>query len=80
MLILRPQHGRVCLPALFLVLLSQSASLPAQGPVQPTGAKYEVAIERNVMVGMRDGVSLACDVYRPALNGKAVDGKFPVIL
>ena len=78
--ILRPQHGRVSLPALFLVLLSQSVLLPAQGPAQPAGAKYEVVIERNVMVGMRDGVRLACDVYRPALNGKAVDGKFPVIL
>ena len=29
---------------------------------------------------MRDGVNLACDIYRPALNGQPVDGKFPAIL
>ncbi len=29
---------------------------------------------------MRDGVKLACNIYRPALNGKPVDGKFPVIM
>ncbi|MCM5680176.1 CocE/NonD family hydrolase [Schlegelella sp. S2-27] len=34
----------------------------------------------DVMVPMRDGVRLATDVYRPALDGVAVDGVFPVIL
>lgn len=29
---------------------------------------------------MRDGVSLATDVYRPARNGKAINRRFPVIL
>jgi hypothetical protein len=29
---------------------------------------------------MRDGVRLACDIYRPGNNGAAIDGKFPVIL
>ena len=29
---------------------------------------------------LRDGVKLATDVYRPARNGKAVAGRFPVIL
>jgi putative CocE/NonD family hydrolase len=29
---------------------------------------------------MRDGVRLATNVYRPAENGKVVEGKFPVIL
>ena len=43
-------------------------------------APYEVAIEKDVMVAARDGVKLATDIYRPARNGKAVDGKFPVIL
>lgn len=32
------------------------------------------------MVPMRDGVKLACDIYRPAAGGKPVEGKFPVIL
>jgi len=43
-------------------------------------AKYQVIVERNVMITMRDGVKLACDIYHPAANGKAVDGKWPVIL
>jgi putative CocE/NonD family hydrolase len=40
----------------------------------------EIAAETDVMIAMRDGVKLATDIYRPARNGKAVDGKFPVIL
>ena len=29
---------------------------------------------------MRDGVRLATDIYRPALNGVPVPGRFPMIL
>jgi putative CocE/NonD family hydrolase len=43
-------------------------------------ASYEVILESNHRVRLRDGVNLATDVYRPARNGKAVSGKFPVIL
>jgi putative CocE/NonD family hydrolase len=32
------------------------------------------------MVAMRDGVRLAADIYRPALNGSAVDAAFPVLV
>jgi putative CocE/NonD family hydrolase len=41
---------------------------------------YEVIVERNVMVRMRDGIKLACDVYRPAHHGQAATGRFPAIL
>ena len=41
---------------------------------------YGVVVERDVMVAMRDGVRLATDIYRPARDGVAVEGKFPVIL
>ena len=41
---------------------------------------YEVHTESNVMVSMRDGVRLACDVYRPAKTGVPLDGAFPVLL
>jgi putative CocE/NonD family hydrolase len=37
-------------------------------------------VEENVMAPMRDGVKLATDVYRPARDNKALDGKFPVVL
>src|SRR5689334_10298793 len=43
-------------------------------------SQYEIVVEHDVMITMRDGVKLACDIYRPAQNGKAVEGKFPIIL
>lgn len=41
---------------------------------------FEFIIDSNVMIALRDGVKLATDIYRPASNGKALDGQFPVIL
>jgi uncharacterized protein len=41
---------------------------------------FEVLLESNHRVGLRDGVNLATDVYRPTRNGKAAAGRFPVIL
>ncbi len=43
-------------------------------------SSYEVSVAKSEMVQMRDGVRLATDIYRPARNGSAADGKFPVIL
>jgi putative CocE/NonD family hydrolase len=43
-------------------------------------AEYEVAVEKDVMAPMRDGVRLATDVYLPAKDGKAIEGKLPTIL
>ena len=62
--------------------LSAQRTLAQQRPAPaPSGeAKYDVIVLKDVMIPMRDGVKLACDIYRPALNGKAVEGKFPVIL
>src|ERR1700692_3579562 len=48
----------------------------AQGGMPP----YDALLESNRRVVLRDGVKLATDVYRPARNGKAVAGRFPVIL
>ncbi len=59
------------------VVVSLAATALPQAAPQTT---YDVALEKNVMVPMRDGVRLACDIYRPALNGQPVAGKFPVIL
>jgi len=41
---------------------------------------HEVIVERNVMVPMRDGVRLATDLYRPARDGRALPGRWPVLL
>ena len=42
--------------------------------------QYEALRDSDVMAPMRDGVCLAGDVYRPALDGRAVEGEFPVLL
>ena len=38
---------------------------------------FEVVVERDVMLTMRDGVRLATDIYRPARAGASVAGRFP---
>ncbi len=43
-------------------------------------AQYEVVVEKDVMVPMRDGVRLATDVYLPAKDGAAIAQKLPTIL
>ena len=48
-------------------------------PVAPE-TLADVAVERDIMVPMRDGVRLATDVYRPAFASVVAAGGFPVIL
>ena len=43
-------------------------------------SEYDVIIVKDFMVPMRDGVRLATDVYIPAKDGEAVEGRFPAIL
>ena len=42
--------------------------------------KYGIATFKDVMMPMRDGIRLATDIYRPALDGELVPGTFPTIL
>lgn len=42
--------------------------------------RYGIVLSKNVMVPMRDGVRLAFDVYRPALDGDFAAGRFPTIM
>ena len=48
--------------------------------MQRSEPKYGIAIFKDVMVSMRDGVRLATDIYRPTLDGELVPGAFPTIL
>src|SRR6476659_4612773 len=41
---------------------------------------YDVIVERQVMVPLRDGVNLATTIYRPASRGMPAPGRFPVIV
>jgi predicted acyl esterase len=58
--------------------------LAASGQSEAAGADDmapdNMTFESRIMVPMRDGVKLATDVYRPAREGKALPGPFPVIL
>ena len=53
---------------------------PLVPPKIPRVDKSLFVVERDVMVPMRDGVRLACDIYFPARDGKRIEGKFPAIL
>ena len=50
----------------------------AQPPkVRTRPAEYQVTIEKNVMIPMRDGVRLAADIYRPGPRRQAGSGPVP---
>ena len=63
-----------------IVLLAITASTRAPNE-QQTGAPYEaVRFARDVMVSMRDGTTLAIDVYRPGRGGVPISDPLPVLL
>lgn len=41
---------------------------------------FDVCVERDVRVPMRDGIRLATDIYFPALDARPAPGPFPVLL
>ncbi|MEA2597934.1 MAG: uncharacterized protein QOF01_4403 [Thermomicrobiales bacterium] len=47
---------------------------------EPRKPEYGMVIAKDVMIPMRDGVRLAADIYRPALDGEPVPGPLPTIL
>ncbi len=55
-------------------------ALPAGALRAGDEAQGEVALSRDVMVAMRDGVKLATDIYSPARDGQPVTDRFPAIL
>src|SRR5262249_37521319 len=62
-----PAIRRAGLPVVIVALLAFPGATPAQAPkVADEGPEYDVAVEANVMIPMRDGVLLAADLYRPA--------------
>lgn len=42
--------------------------------------QYGYAVEKHLAIRMRDGTMQYADVYRPALEGKALEGQWPTIL
>jgi len=58
------------------VLTGGQRPLFAQGAVNVPPAQYEVSVDKDVMVPVRDGTRLATDIYRP----EGVEEPLPVIL
>src|SRR5712692_7148681 len=56
------------------------AALADSTVVQESTPRYGIVVARDVMMAMRDGVRLATDIYRPAIDGEPVAGRFPTIL
>jgi uncharacterized protein len=42
--------------------------------------QYDVIVQHDAMIPMRDGIRLATDLYLPAVDGEIAPGRFPVIL
>src|SRR5262249_58627289 len=66
-------------------LASALLLIPTPGFAQPPQvedrpAEYGVAVEKDVMIPVRDGTRLAADIYRPARDGVPVAGRFPTLL
>ena len=62
-------------------LIAVTGALAWQGSAALGGdPPYEMVTRQNVMVPLRDGVKLATDIYLPARNGAAVEGRFPIVL
>lgn len=59
--------------------LATLLGLPSRGFAAEQGA-FDVIVQSDVMVPMRDGVRLSTDIYRPASGGRFAAQGFPVIL
>jgi hypothetical protein len=65
-----------CATIAFVALPTALAAQAPQGPPPRPAAKYEVDVEKDVQVAMRDGVKIGTDVYRP----KGVAGPLPTLM
>ena len=69
-----------------MLLLALTGVLTIVGHVDGQAARrgsapqYDVVVANTVRIPMRDGVRLAADIYFPAKDGVARDGKWPTIL
>lgn len=82
---------RLTIASLFaLALAGSAASGAAPAPTEPRVSRpgeyrgwsverFDGYVLESKYVAVRDGMKLAVDVFRPALNGRAADGKFPVV-
>jgi putative CocE/NonD family hydrolase len=68
-------------PLLGLAFLALARPVPGQAPAVPRSeARYEVVVEKDVKVPVRDGTRLALDLYLPAADGRPLPGRLPTLL
>ena len=81
MLFLKARKRRITPIRTAILLLSAALLvLPASSRSLAQRTTYDVVVQRDVMVPMRDGVKLATDVYLPAVGEKPAEGTFPALL
>ena len=66
--------------ALRFLQLAAALAVPLRGRADPARGPFDVSVLRDVRVAMRDGVSLATDVYLPAPTVSAAPERVPAIL
>jgi uncharacterized protein len=65
--------------SLAAAVLAAPASAPAQNDVVRAVADDPAVVRSSFYLPVRDGTRLAVNVYRPAADGRARDGRFPVV-
>lgn len=75
-----PRLSRRAFSALAVAFGLCGARVRGQTDSDDASGPYEVILESNRRVAMRDGVHLATDVYRPARDGRPAPGRFAAIL
>lgn len=63
-----------------LLTAVSGGALLAQRPADEEGPYEVILFEDDLMLPMRDGVRMSTDVYRPARDGRPVEGRFPVLI
>jgi uncharacterized protein len=75
-----PRLSRRAFSALAIAFGLCGARAGVSAEADDTSGPFEMILESNRRVAMRDGVRLATDVYRPARNGRPAPGRFAAIL
>jgi putative CocE/NonD family hydrolase len=60
--------------------LAAALAVPMRVSAATLRGSFDVLVQRDVMVAMRDGVKMATDIYLPAKNGKQLPERVPAVL
>lgn len=77
---LRGARNSAVVVAMLAAVAVPAGAAPEDASWSPRPATYGIVVEKDAEVRMSDGVVLRADIRRPAEDGKAVPGRFPVIV